>query len=41
MKCWAGSDGAPYCENHFNIIKEEDEESNKCEISFSSETDGD
>ena len=42
MKFGAGSDGALYCENHFNIIKEEAEESesNKCETSFSSETDG-
>ena len=35
MKFGAGSDGALYCESHFNIVKEE-----KCETSFSSETDG-
>ena len=41
MKFGAGSDGALYCENHFTVIKEEEDEetdSNKCETSFSSET---
>ena len=40
MKFGAGSDGALYCENHFNIVKEEAEEVSKVETSFSSETDG-
>ena len=42
MRFGAGPDGILYCETHFNIVKTEaqeaEEETNKCETSFSSET---
>ena len=42
MRFGAGSDGILYCETHFSIVKTEaqevEEETNKCETSFSSET---
>ena len=42
MRFGASSDGVLYCETHFSIVKTEaqevEEETNKCETSFSSET---